>query len=429
MNNRRIAFKVIVITGILCISSSMQAADPLPRAKPEEVGMSSERLALIGKAVNAEIERERLPGAVLAIARRDKLIYFETFGYLDKTAGKAMLPDAIFNIASMTKPMTAVAALQLYERGKLLMEEPLSKYFPKFANAQVAILDAKRENIVERVAATRSITIQDLFRHTSGLTYGGRGTTPVHKMYPASSSAAGAEMTGSEFMDRVGSIPLLYQPGTVWDYSLSIDVLGLVVEQITERSLGQYLQDNVWKPLGMTDTQFFIPVDKASRYAKALPIDPEGRPQNVLPILTQQLKFECGGACASSTATDYLRFAQMLMRNGRYGDARILGRKTVEYMLSNHLGTETRNLVGGTVPYLADYGFGLSVAVRTTPGIARMAGSVGDFSWPGASGTNWWADPREELVVVWMTHTPGTGPIRTNLRQMINALVYQAIVE
>ena len=173
MNNRRIAFKVIVITGILCISSSMQAADPLPRAKPEEVGMSSARLALIGKAVNAEIERERLPGAVLAIARRDKLIYFETFGYLDKTAGKAMLPDAIFNIASMTKPMTAVAALQLYERGKLLMEEPLSKYFPKFANAQVAVLDAKRENIVERVAATRSITIQDLFRHTSGLTYGG----------------------------------------------------------------------------------------------------------------------------------------------------------------------------------------------------------------------------------------------------------------
>jgi CubicO group peptidase (beta-lactamase class C family) len=207
MNNRRIAFKVIVITGILCISSSMQAADPLPRAKPEEVGMSSERLALIGKAVNAEIERERLPGAVLAIARRDKLIYFETFGYLDKTAGTAMLPDAIFNIASMTKPMTAVAALQLYERGKLLMEEPLSKYFPKFANAQVAILDAKRESIVERVAATRSITPGSL-RYTSGLPW---GRTTSAQDVSCVEPAAGAEMTGSVLMDRVGSIPLLYQ--------------------------------------------------------------------------------------------------------------------------------------------------------------------------------------------------------------------------
>ena len=423
------AFKVILIIGGLSLSPTVYAADSLPRAKPEDVGMSSERLARIGKAINAEIERERLPGAVLAIARRDKLVYFETFGYLDKAERTAMRPDAIFNIASMTKPMTAVAALQLYEQGKLLMEEPLSKYFPKFANAQVAILDAKRENIVEHVPATRRITIQDLFRHTSGLTYGGRGTTPVHKMYPETSATSGAEMTGAEFMDRLGSLPLLYQPGTVWDYSLSLDVLGLVVEQITERSLGQYLLDNVWKPLGMTDTQFFIPADKATRYAKALPIDPEGRPQNVRPVLTRPLKFECGGGCASSTAGDYLRFAQMLMRHGRYGDTRILGRKTVEYMLANHLGGEIKNQVGGTVAYLADYGFGLSVAVRTTPGVARMAGSVGDFSWPGASGTNWWADPREELVVVWMTNTPGTGPIRSNLRQMINALVYQAIVE
>jgi CubicO group peptidase (beta-lactamase class C family) len=413
----------------LYFSVTAQAADPLPRAKPEEVGMSSARLALIAKAVNAEIARDRLPGAVLAIARRDKLVYLETFGHLDKAAGTPMPPDAIFNIASLTKPMTAVAALQLYEQGKLLMEDPLSKYFPKFANAQVAVLDAKRENIIDRVAPARRITIQDLFRHTSGITYGGRGTTPVHKMYPESSATSGAGLTGAEFIDQVSSAALLYHPGTVWDYSLSLDVLGLVVEQISEQSLGKYLRENVWKPLGMNDTQFFISADKASRYAKALPIDPEGRPQSVRPVLTQPLKFECGGGCASSTAGDYLRFAHMLMRKGQYGDARILGRKTVEYMLSNHLGPETKNMVGVTVPYLADYGFGLGLAVRTTPGIARMVGSVGDFSWPGATGANWWADPREELVVVWMTHTPGTGPIRINLRQMINSLVYQAIVD
>jgi CubicO group peptidase (beta-lactamase class C family) len=251
-----------------------QAADPLPRAKPEDVGMSSERLALIAKTVNAEIAREQLPGAVLAIARRGKLVYFETFGFRDKAAGAPMPADAIFNIASMTKPMAAVAGLQLYEQGKLLMDEPVSKYFPKFANMQVAVMDAKRENIIERVPATRKITIQDLFRHTSGLIYGGRGATPVHKLFPEGSGPAAASMTGAEFLDNLATRPLLWQPGSTWDYGFGLDVLGLVVEQITEQSLGQYLQEQVWKPLGMVDTHFLIPADKAARYAKALAVDP-----------------------------------------------------------------------------------------------------------------------------------------------------------
>jgi CubicO group peptidase (beta-lactamase class C family) len=423
----RYAAAAIMGAGIVSFSLTAAAADLPPRAKPEEVGLSSERLALIGKAVNAEIARDQVPGAVLAIVRRGKLVHFESYGYRDKAAGAAMTPDAIFNIASMTKPMVAVGALQLYERGLLLMDEPVAKYFPKFANMQVAVMDAKKETIVERVPAARKITIQDLFRHTSGLIYGGRGTTAVHKLFPEGSGQAAAAMTGAEFIENMATRPLLWQPGSTWDYGFGLDILGLVIEQISEQSLGRYLQENVWKPLGMNDTTFMIPSDKAARYAKALPLDPDtGRPQS-LTNLMQKTKFESGGGGAASTPTDYLAFASMLLNKGSLNGTRILSRKTTEFMLSNQLGPEVKNLIVNGDPTRGDYGFGLGLAVRTTPGIVRMMGSVGDFSWPGASGTNWWADPREELVVVWMAHSPGS--IRWKYRQMINALVYQAIVD
>ena len=264
--------------------------------------MSSERLADIGKTLNADVAAGRMPGAVLAVARHGKLVYFEAFGYRDKAANAAMTTDAIFNIASMTKPMVAVAALQLYEQGKLLMEEPLSKYFPKFADMQVAVMDVTKESIIGKVPAARKITIQDLFRHTSGFSYGGRGTTAVHKLYPEGSGQAALAYTGAAFLDRLAALPLHFQPGTTWDYGFGLDILGLVVEQIAEQPLGAYLQDNVFKPLGMVDTTFLIPADKAGRYAKPLPADPvSGRPQALTP-LTEPAKFECGGGCAASTA-------------------------------------------------------------------------------------------------------------------------------
>jgi CubicO group peptidase (beta-lactamase class C family) len=418
----------LALSCLLFLPIAAQAADPLPRAKPESVGISSERLALIRKQIDAEIARDQLPGAVLAIARRGKLVHFEAYGYLDKAAGIPMRTDAIFSIASMTKPMVAVAGLQLYEQGRLLMDEPLAKYFPKFADTKVAVLDAKKETIVDRVPSARKITIQDLYRHTSSLVYGGRGTTAVHKLLPEGSSAAADAMTGAQFLDHLSVQPLLYQPGSTWDYGFGLDVLGLMVEAQTEQSLGRYLQDNVWKPLGMEDTHFVVPPEKVARYAKALPVDPEtGRPQTMRP-LTEAKKFECGGGCTASTASDYLRFASMLANKGTFNDTRVLGRKTVEFMTSNQLAPDVRNMVGVTGdPTRADYGFGLGVAVRTTPGIVRMMGSVGDFSWPGASGTNWWVDPREELVVVWMAQSPGS--IRWKYRQMINALVYQALID
>jgi CubicO group peptidase (beta-lactamase class C family) len=421
------AIKIFATALCLFASGAALAEDPLPRAKPEDVGLSSERLARIGMTLKADIDAGRIPGAVIAIARRGKLVALDAYGWRDKEAGAAMTTDTIFNIASMTKPMTAVAALMLYERGSILIDDPLSKYFPKFANMRVAVRNAG-EPTAETVAADRPITIQDLMRHTSGLIYGGRGNTLVHKMYPGGSVDAAREYDGAAFMDKMASLPLLHQPATVWDYGFGLDVLGLTIESVTKQTLGQYLQANLFAPLGMTDTGFSVSAEKATRYAKPLGTDPAtGKSQARSPELTQPLKFDCGGGCAASTAADYLRFAMMLMNGGRSGEARLLGRKTVEYMLSDQLGPNIKNLVGNADPTRADYGFGLGLAVRATPGVVRMMGSVGQFSWPGASGTDWWVDPKEELAVVYLSAAPG--PIRWHYRQKINALVYQAIVD
>ena len=400
------------------------AADPLPRATPESVGMSSERLARIGTALRADIDKGRIPGAVVAIARKGKLVYFEAFGYLDKAAGTPMTTDAIFNIASMTKPMVTAGALMLFEEGRLPIDDPLSNYLPQFAKMRVAVMSPDNSAIIDTVPAARQITIQDLMRHTSGIIYGGRGTTAVHKLYPASSSSVAS---GAELLAKLSAAPLMYQPGTVWDYGFSIDLVGLVVERISGQSLGQYLQQRLLKPLGMVDTGFMVPPEKLARYAKALPNDPDtGRPQT-LADLSKPPGFECGGGCLVSTAGDYMQFAQLLLNRGRHGNTRVLGHKTLEYMLADQLPPNTKNLIGNADPAHADYGFGLGLAVRTTPGVVRLSGSVGDFSWPGASGTNWWGDPKEELAVVFMAHSPG--PIRWHYRQVINALVNQAIVD
>ena len=417
------------LVAVVLVCSSVYAADPLPRAKPEAVGMSSERLARIEAAINAEIQKGRMPGAVIAVARKGRLVYYRAFGYLDREAGTKMTTDAIFSIASMTKPMVAAGALELVEQGKLQIEDPLPQYFPQFAKMQVAVLrrDDSAGGAFDTVPAARAITLRDLMTHTSGLIYGGRGSTAVHKLYPGGSSTAGAEMSGQEFLDKIAKNPLLNQPGAVWDYGFGLDVLGLVIEKVSGQTLGRYLEANLWKPAGMTDTTFLVQGDKLKRYAKGFASDPEtGKPQFVLD-LSKPLKFECGGGCAASTAADYLRFAQLLLNGGQIDGKRILGRKTVEYMLSNQLAANVVNLIGNADPTRADMGFGLGLAVQTTPGIVRTQGSVGSFSWPGAYGTNWFADPKEQLAVVFMAQTPG--PIRWHYRYLVNALVNQAIVD
>jgi CubicO group peptidase (beta-lactamase class C family) len=420
----RVLISIFIALGF---TAPVFSADPLPRAKPEAVGMSSERLARIGKVLNDDIEKGRIPGAVIAIARKGKLVYFEAFGYLDKAAGTKMTTDAIFSIASMTKPLTGVAALTLYEEGAVLINDPVAKFLPQIGKMQVAAMrkDSAGQDVIETVPVKRPMLVHDLMRHTSGLIYGGRGSTAVHKLYPASSSTSGTTLTSAEFLDKLGTIPLMYQPGSTWEYGLSIDVLGLVVERVSGQTLGQYLQRRVFRPLGMVDTGFIVPPEKLKRYAKALPNDPEtGKPQTVLDS-TQPLKFECGGGCAVSTAADYIRFAQMLQNRGVLGNARILAPRTVDYMTSDHMGPEIQNNVARTASTLEGWGFGLTVAVRRETGLAPIMGAPGDFTWGGAYGTNFWVDPKDELSVVFMAHAPGE--IRTHYRQLINAFVLQSL--
>lgn len=407
----------------LCLFSFCAfAADPLPRAKPESVGMSSARLARLGAALKADVDKGKLPGAVIGVARKGKLVYFEAVGFRDKEAASPMTTDAIFSIASMTKPMTSVAVLQLYEEGRLLVSDPVAKYLPQLADRRVA---ASLDNPGETVPAVRQPTIQDFLRHTAGVLYGGRGTSALHKLYPPSSSVSGRTMTGAEFLEKLGSLPLAYQPGTVWDYSLAVDVNGLVVEKVSGQTLGQYLREHVWTPLGMKDTGFSVSPGQQARYARALATDPDtGKPQSVLD-LTKPLKFECGGGCGASTAGDYLRFAQMLANKGTLEGKQILGRKTVEFMTTDHLAPEVHNGIPKVDPARVGYGFGLGVAVRRADGVSPINGSKGDYSWGGAYGTFFWVDPKEELVVVYMAHTPG--PARQHYRALLAALVYQAL--
>ena len=405
------------------LPTALLAADPpLPMAVPEAVGLSSERLARIGSTIRGEIDAGRIPGAVVAVARRGKLAYYEAFGFRDKEAGTPMTKDTIFAIASMTKPMTSVAIMMLSEEGRLFANDPVGRDLPALANMPVAIQkkDAGGQDVVETVAARRPVTLQDLLRHTSGIVYGS-GPTPVHKTYPLSSGFSGMNLTTGEFVEKLGGLSLVNQPGTVWEYSLSVDVLGAVVESVSGKSLGGFLAERVWGPLGMTETSFTVPAGKRDRIARALPKDPEtGRPSVVLDV-TRTMKMECGGGCAASTAGDYVRFAQMLLNRGSLDGTTILAPKTVDLMTADHLGTISPGRLA------AGYGFGLGFAVRREQGVAALTGSTGDYYWNGAYGTLFWSDPKEQLTVVFMAHSPG--PIRLHYRKLLPTLVNQAIVD
>lgn len=414
----------------LAMEADANGKDPLPRVDPASVGLSPERLARIAPAFKSEIEKGRIPGVVLAVARRGKLAYFEAIGAIDPATKAPMTTDALFSIASMTKPMVSVGIMVLAEEGKVFLNDPVGKYLPQLKDMKVALVkkDTDGKETVEAVPAKRQPSIQDLLRHTSGVTYGGRGTTAVHKLWPRGSAVAATQFTGPEFLETIGKLPLLHEPGTVWDYSLSVDILGLVIEAVSGQPLSVFLAERIWQPLGMVDTSFAVPDDKRVRYARAFPNDPlSGKPQSVLHAGAKPIKFECGGGCGVSTAGDYIRFSQMLLNGGVLDGKRILGKKTVAYMTSNHLGPGIENNVAKTDPSRDGYGFGLGFAVRLTPGIAGVSGSEGDYNWGGAYGTFFWNDPREELTVVFMSQGPG--PIRTYYRKFVNALVLQAIVE
>jgi CubicO group peptidase (beta-lactamase class C family) len=409
--------------------SSPVLADPFPTAAPETVGLSSERLRHLTTALQSEVDRHGIPGAVIAVARKGRLAYFEAVGFRDPEAKIPMPKDAIFSIASMTKPMVSVAVMMLHDEGKLFLSDPVGKYLTALANMQVATIktDSSGAKRMETVPAKRQPTIMDLLRHTSGFSYGSSGTTEAHKLWPISSSLSSLTYTGPEFIELLSRAPLLDQPGTVWDYGVSVDVLGLIIETITKKSLGEFMQDRLWQPLGMVDTSFNLPNAKRARYALAFRTDPfTGNPQSALHLASEPMKFECGGGCAVSTAMDYLRFAQMLLNNGTLDGSRILSRKTVELMTSDQLGLDVRERT--TSPTLAEgYSFGLGFSVRSQAGRAAFAGSAGDFGFGGAFGTYFWVDPQEDLVVVFMAAAPGY--IGQVLRVLLKNLVLASIID
>ncbi len=397
---------------------------PLPVAEVQALGFAPDRLPRIAAALNAEIARDALPGAVLMIARHGRLGYCETFGHLDPAARSAMPVDALFSIASMTKPLVSVGALMLIEEGRLAVNEAVGTYLPQLARMRVNPPQCDGSADAPTVALNRQMTIEDLMRHTAGLSYG-RGDKALYARYPFSSDVASTQWTGREFLNQLAALPLHYQPGSMWEYSLGLDVLGLVIEAVTGMPLAKYLDERLFKPLAMHDTAFTVPAAKVARYAKVLPLDPLTQQPQTLRDGTTPHKFDCGGGCAVSTAADYLRFAQMLLNGGELDGVRVLSRKTVEYMTSDHLGPEVDLSKLNDYPNIRGYGFGLGVAVRRSAGRGGMPGSAGEFHWAGSTGTYFWVDPAEELVTVFMAHAPGA--IRYYHRQLLHALVLQAL--
>lgn len=393
--------------------------------KPEDLGLSSDRLARIRPALEREVAEKRIPGAIAMVARRGEIACCEAVGVRDPASGAAMTPDTIFSIASMTKVMTSVALLMLYEEGRLLLSDPASKYLPQLAGMRVGVGEGSDFRLVP---ATHDFTLQDLLRHTSGLTYPGRGTAEAHRRQPGDPFKMALTRGRDEFLDLLGKTPLLYQPGTAWEYGYSTDIVGHVVEVVSGKTLGAFLKERLWDPLGMSDTSFLLAPEKAGRYARAFPNDVlTGDPVSIFHAKPVAPKWETGGGGAVSTAADYMRFAQMLLNGGIFEGRRYLSRKTVAYMAADHLGEAIENRVTTMDPACAGYGFGLGVAVRLGTGVAGVIGSAGDYYWSGVFGTYFWIDPAEDLAVVFMGAAPGQ--IRLRYRALLRPLVLQAIVD
>jgi len=414
------------------VAVAVLAAD-LPRAKPESVGLSSERLENIRKVLGAQVDAGVIPGYVALVARRGKVVYHEAYGVQNPNTKKAMSRDAIFRIYSMTKPITSVAAMILVEEGKIRLSDPVSMYLPELAKLQVATNagTVKEPAEVQTRPATNPIRVMDLLLHTSGFTYGFfkpfPGGGPVEQMY-ADGGVNDLEITNAELVTRISKLPLKYEPGTTWWYSHSTDVLGRLIEVVSGMTLAEFFEKRISKPLGMTDTAFQVAPAKVSRFVEPFDDDKKG-----LTLLytdpTKPVKFEAGGQGLTSTVMDYARFAHMLLNRGSLDGARILGKKTVELMTTDQVGP---GIDRGPF-YLPgqSHGFGLLGAVRTDGPRAPaplnpMDGSVGEYYWAGYAGTYFWVDPKEELVGVYMMQSVRQLlPFATSFK----TLVVQSIVE
>jgi CubicO group peptidase (beta-lactamase class C family) len=425
---KKTALAVILLAPWIWLATGLVAsAEGLPTAKPEEVGLSSERLGRLTEMLSTKIAAGEIPGAVLLIARHGKTAYFESLGLLDPQAKTPMRKDALFRIYSMSKPITTVAAMMLFEDGALALSDPVGKYLPPLAKMQVAVdnkpdPEADPSKLTFVPAKPPGMSIQDLMRHTSGLTYGAVGATatPVKKLY-AQAKLSNVDQTNAEFVERIAALPLSTQPGTTWEYSFSTDVLGRVIEVISGKSLYLFEKERILEPLGMQDTSFYV-TDASQQPRIAEPLQSDRTLDGGSPMYDPRVagKWEAGGQGMVSTAIDYARFLQLLLNGGTLDDKRILGPKTVAYMTSDHLGNAVVNSPGPGV------GFGLGFAVRRDTGVSAFNGSPGDYSWGGAGGTAFWVDPKEQMIVVSMMQAPSQ---RLRYGRLLRDMIYAAIVQ
>ena len=410
-----------------CVLSAVAGAQEIPSAKPESVGLSAERLDRIGAAVDKSIADKEIAGAVTMVVRHGHVAWFKAQGMMDREAGRAMSPDAIFRICSMTKPITSVAVMMLYEEGHFQLDDPISKFLPEFKNPKVLVKPSSGEPY--SIPATREITIRDLLRHTSGLTY--NWNADLGKMYNEANVAHGLlqyDGTIGDSVKHLATMPLLFNPGDRWEYSLGVDVLGRLVEVVSGKPLDEFFRTRIFEPVGMKDSYFFLPDNKVDRLATAYSYDDskglsrfpdspvtEGsfRYSADYPYRGPKKLFSGGGGLAS-TAMDYARFCQMMLDNGKVGQNRLLSRKSVELMTSDQLGK-----IG------PDQGFGLGFGVAGVKGPLSELGSVGEYSWGGFFYTGFSIDPTEQMIVIFMAQLHPTG--RVDIQQKVQTLAYQAI--
>jgi len=396
--------------------STAPKTPPLPEAKPETLGLSHSRLQAMSDAFKREIDKGTVPGVTVLVARRGQVGWFEALGK-QAPAGPAMALDSIFRIFSMTKPIVSVGIMALVEDGHLLLGDPVAKFIPEFADQKVGVVSGGR---LDLVPPKRPMTVQDLLRHTSGLTYEHQGDGPVHKLYQES-RVRSRKITNAEHAALVASFALVCHPGDEFNYSRSTDILGRIIEVISGKSLGTFLTERVLAPLQMTETGFSTSEANAGRLAQPFEADPWTGDKVALFNMLEQPIMESGGGGLVSTTMDYARFALMLRNGGTLDGVRIIGRKTLELMASDHLGPDV--VTNGTL-LSPGHGFGLGFAVRREAGIAPFPGSVGQYFWSGIAGTFFWIDPKEDLFTVFMTQGPGQ---RDFTRTLVRDLVYAAV--
>jgi CubicO group peptidase (beta-lactamase class C family) len=401
---------------------------PLPSAKAENVGMSTERLTRLSEGMKSLVDQGRLAGVVTMVARHGKVIEFEAIGKRDIAANLPMQKDSIFRIYSMTKPITGVAMMMLFEEGKWQLNDPVAKYVPEFADLKVYGTDANGNVVLKDQA--HPVTMRELMSHTGGFTYGYFSNTPVDKLQ-READVLNVNNTLEEMIKRVAKLPLNAQPGSEWHYSISVDIQGYIVQKLSGMPFEEFLEKRIFKPLNMVDTGFYVPADKLKRLAEYYSYGKDGRLEVVRGGINHDFSakpaFSSGGGGLVSTATDYMRFCQMLLNGGKLDGVRLLSPRSVELMRTNVLPPAMPTLSPGA-------GFGLDFAVYTDVVAAGGYYGKGTYYWGGAAGTWFWIDPTDELIVIGMIQqAAGTGAAAVagvpDVRGLSHAYVYQAIAD